>query len=528
MSLISDFKYLILIILISSTLESSLSFPFYIINKKNEKTTPNTFLSFADSLDLSYPVVPNNEDFMCLELCISSPKYCRLFVIHGQSFYIWVQDIKNKDKSVESSKKYDPNKSTTSQVTRVLRKIEYEENQSITGYSIIDNIFIKDKLLMKASFLSATETSSFKGDEGMIGLGFRGSSKEEKNSFINQLYYNGLIFHRVFTQNFEKGDQGIITFGEIPKNIVDDYKNYGRCPALDKIVEGKKVKNRKWECEINGIYFGDEYDESKVKKYENTRASFFSFRQRALVPSEVFEYFEKNYFEKYINDGICQKTTVNGYDIFGCKNKMENAPKINLIYGDWVMSLPPSKLFVYKKTSELYEFIIYHKQNFETWSLGRPIVRLFHMVYDYQNQEVGFYSKEDVKYINSQNDPKKPKLYEKLPDSGDGVTDNDNNNDNENENLDELDEEKKNINTNKNSIDIMEKIKEESGVTKDTKNSTMKGAEIIQKLFYGFLIIIGILLFLFVAFLYYRHKHRPQNLSSEYFIKKANELTSKI
>ena len=517
-----NIKFLILIIvLISSSLESSLKFPFYIINKGKEKTTPNTFLSFTESLTLSFPVVPNNEDFMCLELCISSPKYCRLFVIHGQSFYIWVQDEKNKDKSVDRSKKYDPNKSTTSQATRVLFKVEYEENQTITGYSIIDNIYIKDKLLMKGSFLSVTESSSFKGDEGMIGLGYRGSSNEEKNSFINQLYHNGLIYHRVFTQNFEKGDQGIISFGEIPKNIVDDYKHYGRCPALDKIVNGKKIKNRKWECEINGIYFGDEYNESLIKKYENTRASFFSFRQKALVPSDVFDFFEQNYFDKYIKDGICQRFNVKGYDIFGCKNILEDAPRINIIYGDWVMSLPPNKLFSYKKTSELYEFIIYHKSNFEFWSLGRPIVRLFHMVYDYQNQEVGFYSQEDVKYINKENEPTKPKLYEKLPDLGEGINDNDD--------LSKLDEETKNKeNMKKNAIDIIDIIKKESGVTKDSKSSTMKGAEIIQKLFYGFLIIIGILLFLFLAFLYYRYKHRPENLSSEYFLKKANELTYKI
>ena len=176
---------------------------------------------------------------------------------------------------------------------------------------------------------------------------------------------------------------------------------------------------------------------------------------------------------------------------------MEDAPKINLIYGDWVMSLPPSKLFSYKKTSELYEFIIYHKNNFESWSLGRPIVRLFHMVYDYQNQEVGFYSKEDVKYINKENEPKKPKLYERLPDLGDGINDNDD--------LTKLEEEKEGIkeeenNNIQNSIDIIEKIKKESGVTKDSKSSTMKGAEIIQKFFYGFLIIMGILLFLFICF----------------------------
>ena len=509
---------LISITLISFSLQA-LNFPFKIISKSPTQT-PNTFLSFAQAPTLSFPVIPNTEDFMCLELCLSSPKFCRLFAIHGQSFYIWVQDEKNKDKSIELSKKYNPNKSTTSQVKRILNEYKYEEDQYITAYSIIDHIYIKDQFLMKGYFLSAIDSKSFKGDEGMIGLGYRGSKKEEQYSFINQLYNNGLIFHRVFTQNFEKGDQGIISFGEIPKNIVNDYKNYGRCPVLDKIVDGKRIKNRKWECEIHGIYFGDEYDENKVEKYENTRASFFSFRPMALVPKEVFEYFEKNYFQKYINDGICQKLNTQGYDLFGCKKILDDAPKINLVYGDWVMSLPPNKLFSYKKNNDLYEFIFYHKNNFETWSLGRPIVRLFHMVYDYQNQEVGFYSKEDVKYINKENEPIKPKIYEPLPDSGEGVNDNDE--------LDELNnDENKNMNRN-NVNDIIEGIKKDSGITKDSKSSTMRGAELIQKLFYGFLIIMSILVIIFLGFLYYRHKHRPENLSSEYFIKKANELSANI
>ena len=511
---------LILLSLISFSFQA-LHFPFRIISKSQlPPKTPNTFQSFAESPTLSLPVIPNTEDFMCLELCLSSPKFCRLFVIHGQSFYIWVQDAKNKDKSVELDKKYNPNKSTTSQVRRVLNEYTYEDNQHIKAYSIIDHIYIKDQFLMKGYFLSATDSESFKGDEGMIGLGYRGSTKEEKNSFINQLYNNGLIFHRVFTQNFEKGDQGVISFGEIPKNIVNDYKNYGRCPVLDKIVDGKRYKNRKWECEIHGLYFGDEYDEKNVVKYENTRASFFSFRPMALVPKEVFEYFEKNYFQKYITDGICQKINTQGYDVFGCKKVLEDAPKVNLVYGDWVMSLPPKKLFSYKKNNELYEFIFYHKNNFESWSLGRPIVRLFHMVYDYQNQEVGFYSKEDVKYINKENEPIKPKIYEPLPDSGEGVNDNDD--------LDELNKGGKTINKRKNANDIIEGIKKDSGITKDSKSSAMRGAEFIQKMFYGFLIVMAILIVLFLAFLYYRHKNRPENLSSEYFIKKANELSSNV
>ena len=520
-----NFSTFILSLSLISFSSQALNFPFKIISKQKNSLshTPNTFLSFAEAPTLSLPVIPNTEDLMCLELCLSSPKFCRLFAIHGQSFYIWVQDEKNTDKSVEYNKKYNPNKSKTSQVKRILKEFEYEENQHITAYSIMDHIYIKDQFLMKGYFLSAIDSESFKGEEGMIGLGYRGSANEEKYSFINQLYNSGLIFHRVFTQNFEKGDQGIISFGEIPKNIVNDFKNYGRCPVLDKIVDGKKIKNRKWECELNGIYFGNEYDENKVVKYENTRVSFFSFRTIALVPKEVFEYFEKNYFQKYIQDNICQKLNTQGYEIIGCKKILDGAPKLNLVYGDWVMSLPPSKLFSYKKNTELYEFIFYHKNNFESWSLGRPIVRLFHMVYDYQNQEVGFYSKEDVKYINKENEPIPPKIYEPLPDSGDGFNDNDE--------LDELNEDEKYDNrfrNRNNANDIIEGIKKDSGITKETKTRTVKGAEFIQKMFYGFLIIMSIVILLFLGFLYYRHKHRPENLSSEYFLKKANELSANI
>ena len=140
------------------------------------------------------------------------------------------------------------------------------------------------------------------------------------------------------------------------------------------------------------------------------------------------------------------------------------------------------------------------------------------MIYDYQNQEVGFYSKEYVKYINKENEPMKPKIYEPLPDSEIGVNDND-----------ELDEQNRNENKNKKNVnDIIEEIKKDSGITKDSKSRTMKGAELIQKMFYGFLIIISILILLFIAFLYYRYKNRPENLSSEYFIKKANELSYNI
>ena len=50
-------------------------------------------------------------------------------------------------------------------------------------------------------------------------------------------------------ESFANNDRGIITFGEIPQEIVDHYKNYGRCPALNKEVNGKFYSSQK------GLFF---------------------------------------------------------------------------------------------------------------------------------------------------------------------------------------------------------------------------------------------------------------------------------
>ena len=55
------------------------------------------------------------------------------------------------------------------------------------------------------------------------------------------------------------------------------------------------------------------------------------------------------------------------------------------------MKLTKDNLFIKNEETNKYEFILYNKNNFEHFNLGRTIVRFFNMVYDYQNQQIGFY-----------------------------------------------------------------------------------------------------------------------------------------
>ena len=79
------------------------------------------------------------------------------------------------------------------------------------------------------------------------------------------------------------------------------------------------------------------------------------------------------------------------------------------------MRIPADKLFKMNKKKNKLEFILYHKKDYEKFTLGRPIVRLFHMVYDFQNEQIGFYDKENVVRIATTN-PVKPKIYTEIKD----------------------------------------------------------------------------------------------------------------
>ena len=516
-------KFFILALIIQETKLKSLEFPFYIIPKTKtnfpNKKTPNTFKSFLEIPKI--PVSLNDKDRMCLELCFGTPKSCHLLTIHPQSFFIWVQDARSNIKKIKN--KYDPNLSTTAFVNHTLIELKLEQEKMLKGYTVFDRIYTKNTLLFRGLFLSVVESNHYE-DEGMIGMGYMGSHFEHRTSFINQLYFNELIYHRVFTQSFSNNDRGTISFGEIPKEIVNNYKKYGRCPALNKEINGKMYKNRKWECQVNGIYFGDVYNETYVLNLDNARVSFFSFRKRALIPIEIFDYFEKNYFHELIQTKKCERALIGKYDTIKCKDQIIEAPKINIIYGDWVMSLPPDKLFIYKKETKSYEFLFYHKKDFESWSLGRPVVRLFHMVYDYQNQEIGFYSENNVLYINSDIEPLPPKIYEKLPDSGEPIDENENNDPNK---VPENEENLRQKRYRKTAKEIVDNIKRESGITENTLPKTFSTAIIIQHAFKAFIIIVIICFIIFLAFLYYRHRKKKKYLNSVYFLKKANELESK-
>ena len=492
-------KVLITILISFPLISSKLKFPFT-IEKITNTYIKKPYISFLEIPTL--PVISNEEERMCLEICIGTPPTCRKLVIHGQSFFSWVVDIYNSESGIQNERRFNLLNSSTIEVNRTQITLNYEDEKFITGFTGRDDITINNKRIFRQKFLIATDSKVFSGYEGMIGLGYMANSFERGYSFIDQLYNNRIISHKVFTQSFHTSEKGEISFGEIPKNIVNDYRNYGRCNAEDKIKDGVRYKNRKWECSItNGLINDNENLPIEGEKF----VSFFSYRNRALVPSSFFNKLEITYFKDLINSKICERIKIKRYDIFQCNEIPSNAPSLTLIFGDWGMKLTKDNLFIKNEETNKYEFILYHKNNFEHFTLGRPIVRFFHMVYDYQNQQIGFYSTTNVVRI-AKSEPEPPKIHEFAEDKESRKDD------------DKKDTRKKKELTPE---DIMNK-NDKSNINRNRKkDDKLSAAYIIQMLFIGFVCVIVAIFIIFGCYLYIKHKRKTSFYSSDYYMKET-------
>ena len=386
--------FLFIFILLTS---KELKFEFTL---KNRKKNLETYFSLDKYI---FEVKSNSEDRQCIELClddINLKKKCYNLVIENGSFHIWINQNKINNTLIIPTSDLEQN-------------IIYK-NGNVKGKSSKEIFYINNYNLGNLNFLiSDSLPKKYENYDGMIGLGYLTNTNEEYIfSFIQQLYNNQIIYHRIFTQSFLSSDKGEISFGEIPKKIISDYKNYGRCKAIEEIIlNGKKMKNNKWQCNIIGVFYGRKFYPNSLETKINGTVSFFSYRKRSLIPKKAFEYFEKTYFLELIKYNFCRIEKIKRYESFICKKNMLFDIDFNFVFGDWIMHFPAEKMFIKYNENEI-QFIFSHKENHEEWTLGKTIVKQFIMVYDLDNNEIGFYNENNV-MINNNFIPQPPNVIQK-------------------------------------------------------------------------------------------------------------------
>ena len=406
-----NYKFFIIYVLLITTINTQIVLDFTIDENISEVEEENKNLNNLRS-NLEIPTENEMEFKTVLNACLGTPPQCFNLGVQTNTFYIWVRSSNSREKN-SKVKTFDITKSKTLQ-----KNNQYFQRRifgrKVSGFEARDILTIDGKDYSKINFLILETTDSLLGMEGFIGLGYTPNTQERKFSIIQQLFENGVIPHKVFTQKYFTEQKGQLTIGQIPKYIISDYTHYGRCAALDKVIKGKRYKNNDWECKIDDIYFGGkEKNAISLKKEEEQRMSFLSYRKRSFVTLEVFEEIANTYLNKEIKKGECIARHEQRYSFYECDKDVQ-VENITFVFGDWEFTIDGKNMFKMKKDGKTKELILYHKDNFEHFLLGRSILKGFEMVYDYANKQIGFYH-ESVKYKGKLK-VTPPKIYEFLED----------------------------------------------------------------------------------------------------------------
>ena len=405
--IIINFYFIFILLFLS--INAQIVWDFHVNDKKDKivKTNNNNLRSTFE--------VPTESEMgfkTVINACLGTKPQCFELGVQTNTFYIWVRSAGSKEKDSETNA-FDYTKSSTIQ-----RNNKYFTKKvfgrKITGFEARDILTIDGKDYSRINFLILESSDTFRSMDGFIGLGYTPKNDERKFSIIQQLFENGVIPHKVFSQKYFTEQKGQLSIGEIPKYIVKDYTHYGRCAALDKVRDGKKYKNNNWQCKIDSIYFGG--DENKIipmSHNEEQKMQFLSYRKRSFVPIEVFDQIGNLFLKNQITEGKCTVKHHLRYSFYECDNDTV-VQNLTFVFGDWEFTIKAEDLFKKSKDGNSKELILYHKDNFEVFLLGRSILKGFEMVYDYANKQIGFYH-ESVRYKGKQK-VTPPKIYQFLED----------------------------------------------------------------------------------------------------------------
>ena len=324
-------------------------------------------------------------------------------------------------KTTVKVKKYNITQSSTGQRTNKTFEIE-DEDGDVRGKACYENIKVGDMSLDHFGFVLVDEFEyNFKDfPQGKLGLGYKQEHGTDFN-FIGKLKQNKLIDKEVFTIDSESKE---LIIGDLPTK----YKNqlYTTC-AVSETNDLDDEYRQAWSCELTHIFFNIDKRKKNKKNLDyafeaHARVTFDSAYPYISIPKRHLRDFKQNFMNTYFNNSYIEKKDGDAtYFVCTDESLILNA-NIAFIMEGYAYIIPSDKLFR-ENDDDQYEMLIrFYKENDNIFSFGEPFLNFFTLVYDYEEQEVGFYggdriemTKEWYDYMNEmtpeQQKAKKKRMY---------------------------------------------------------------------------------------------------------------------
>ena len=279
------------------------------------------------------------------------------------------------------------------------------------GIKYETNFFIKEEnIYIKGNNSRLNYLSGFQ-DINKLGLGINfeedkilddGNHNFSKYNFINYLYKNNFIKDYVFSFEPKSKTETLVNIGE---KISTDYN---KCFSSNKLVE--IIKNSDeieekgyWNCLLNDITIDN--SEKHFLKGDKNYAVFDSISQDIHLPydsgMDILNYInditgKKCYFEEKSFSGPSKKEY--SYTYLVCSNRvnMKNVSDLKFIFEGFELKMGKNVLISpYDCTKKRVNILAY--KNLRYIRIGVPILKKYHIVFDYKDNSVGII--QDKSYL---------------------------------------------------------------------------------------------------------------------------------
>jgi hypothetical protein len=269
----------------------------------------------------------------------------------------------------------------------------------IQAREVSDYLKLSDDLKSKfmLSFLVTWNTTEKYEFDGILGLGNYYPKRDEDNSFderfsyIHNLFNNGLIKKKLFGHEYKDRTHGYLYLGEIPSSMGYNYYKCTVAPFIAYI--------NKWHCESrsfalsNGLNFTQFHSPLAFDTaYVDIRGPFYEANAILSGINDVSG--EKcHYISEEIENEHKYIRLVCDYDL-----EIKNVPDVIFYLKGFELRLKNIDLFrvVLIDGKKKYMSKIVGDSRYNYWNLGEPILKNYNMVFNYEDNTVGFSPNENL------------------------------------------------------------------------------------------------------------------------------------
>ena len=356
----------------------------------------NTNLRSLSTQDLS--TANDIYNILTTELCIGNPTQCfkLAYDTGNQYLIIGVTNTKAKFAKLFNTSLSETFKSTTNSFFSLPYRYGIIQAREVSDFLKLPNNLQAKYML---SFMMSWNTTEKYEFDGILGLGNNYPKADEDNSFderfslVHNLYSNGVIDKKIFGHEYKTRKNGYLYLGEVPPSLGYDYFKCTVAPFIPYL--------NKWHCESRAIAISNGANYTQYTSPYIFDTAYVDIRGPFYEGNTILSDIRDAIGEKcdFISEDIDEE---NRYVKLVCDYDVDigKAPDVNFyLKGGYNLKLKNIDIFrvVLIEGKKKYLSKIIGDTRYNYWNLGEPILKNYDMVFNYEDNSIGFNENYNLK-----------------------------------------------------------------------------------------------------------------------------------